>query len=744
MRRRSLSIFLIILLLMISLPQTAFSAVVLKTGSRGSEVVEMQQRLINLGYLNGKADGIFGPATEQAVRSFQSAHNLVVDGKAGPQTLNALYSSDAKPAGQSASTGGGSSGAPDNGSPNPATGTVPIQRVLRRGARGEDVAALQSRLNELKYNAGTADGIFGSLTENAVRNFQRDRGLAVDGIAGSQTINALFAGVSVPPANDPGIQNPPSTGGGSSNPITSTLRRGSKGSQVTALQNKLNALGYNCGPADGIFGQATYNAVVNFQKTNNLTADGIVGPATAAKLFSVESGSGSSPVQPPQAPDPAPVIPITNDLKGKIVIIDPGHGGKDPGACHGGLYEKDLTLDMGLKLRSMLERAGATVYMTRSDDRYVSLFYRSAFANKLVLDMEIEETNNKIAEAANSLSSNKAALSRLSIDKANLAAYLVALSQLTDVEYLQNNTSVQLALTNMSSLIQQIIDANEQETNEAMQKLAFIEERINNQNNQSVQMADRIAKAEEFRNGLGQQWKERIHLGTQPFNEAALAELDSIIDSVEEALLEVDEQGQILEQEIDILNSQISRDNSYLGELHRLLNGFRPYFNDPSLNSRTAIYNVVKNGAMNIASDDLQKVMDITREKYSDNIVFVSIHLNATNAPETSASGIYLFYRNNRPNNNYNADYYTNYNASARMKFATKLLQEANKTTNFSKKKTTLNIDDFSVLRENNVVSALVEVGFMNNSNDLALVAQPTFRENVAYGLFKGIMEYFK
>ena len=72
-------------------------------------------------------------------------------------------------------------------------------------------------------------------------------------------------------------------------PITQTLRQGSRGSQVKILQERLNSLGYNAGKADGIFGSKTRSAVMAFQKANKLTVDGIVGPATIAKLYPPKS-----------------------------------------------------------------------------------------------------------------------------------------------------------------------------------------------------------------------------------------------------------------------------------------------------------------------------------------------------------------------------------------------------------------------------------------------------------------------
>src|SRR5690606_17297969 len=116
------------------------------------------------------------------------------------------------------------------------------------------VVALQKRLNELGYNCGKADGIFGANTESAVKKFQKAKGLSVDGIVGQKTIAALNNKNQT--SNDKGTSPKPSTppkpkpSTDSKTPITSTLKRGSRGCQVVALQKRLNELGYNCGKAD--------------------------------------------------------------------------------------------------------------------------------------------------------------------------------------------------------------------------------------------------------------------------------------------------------------------------------------------------------------------------------------------------------------------------------------------------------------------------------------------------------------
>ena len=178
-------------------------------------------------------------------------------------------------------------------------------RTLRLGSRGADVATVQARLNKLGYNAGAADGIFGRRTYNAVVAFQRANGLSVDGIVGKNTRAKLFSAKTTPSRGGSSSSGSKNTGTSTAS-ITSTLRRGSRGSQVTTLQKRLNTLGYNAGTAEGIFGGRTYNAVVAFQRANGLSVDGIVGRNTVAKLFSNIAPKPDPKPTPAPKPQPSP------------------------------------------------------------------------------------------------------------------------------------------------------------------------------------------------------------------------------------------------------------------------------------------------------------------------------------------------------------------------------------------------------------------------------------------------------
>ena len=146
---------------------------VLVRGDRGSAVTRLQSRLAALGYYSGSLDGIYGSATQSAVRRFQSRNGIYATGEADVNTQTVLFGS----------------GAIANNSSGSSIGYV----YLHYGSKGAAVTRLQQALKgEGYYRTGYVDGIYGDLTYAAVKEFQRDHGLAVDGIAGRKTQNALY------------------------------------------------------------------------------------------------------------------------------------------------------------------------------------------------------------------------------------------------------------------------------------------------------------------------------------------------------------------------------------------------------------------------------------------------------------------------------------------------------------------------------------------------------------------------
>jgi peptidoglycan hydrolase-like protein with peptidoglycan-binding domain len=138
--------------------------------------------------------------------------------------------------------------------------------TLERGSKGDAVTALQEALIELDFKPGDVDGVFGVLTESAVKSFQVWAMVAADGIVGPRTWEKL---------DDADKSDP-------------TLKEGSKGVAVRGLQRRLTEAGYAV-DIDGKFGPATEAAVKAYQEANGLDADGIVGPLTWNKLRGVEA-----------------------------------------------------------------------------------------------------------------------------------------------------------------------------------------------------------------------------------------------------------------------------------------------------------------------------------------------------------------------------------------------------------------------------------------------------------------------
>lgn len=182
--RRIICVLTAVILLVCCASATALSASTLRNGSRGEKVKELQQALIGLGYLQGKADGIFGNQTEKAVRAFQKAKKLTVDGLAGTKTLNLLLSSSSSAGSSSAS----STASGTNTSGNLFGGNYATIRLKDEGNR---VKILQQALIRLNYLSGKADGKFGTKTLDAVALFQKENGLSVDGLAGKKTLKAI-------------------------------------------------------------------------------------------------------------------------------------------------------------------------------------------------------------------------------------------------------------------------------------------------------------------------------------------------------------------------------------------------------------------------------------------------------------------------------------------------------------------------------------------------------------------------
>ena len=157
-----------------ALPTSTPTPCILQKNSIGIEVKQLQQRLKDLGYYSGDVDGQYGTGTQTAVTAFQAQHGLKSDGVAGEQTLAILYSESAQ-----------------TFVPTPTPSATPA--MLSSGSSGDEVKALQSRLQQLGFYSGVLDGDYGKGTRAAVKLFQAQHGLDDDGIAGQKTLEMLYS-----------------------------------------------------------------------------------------------------------------------------------------------------------------------------------------------------------------------------------------------------------------------------------------------------------------------------------------------------------------------------------------------------------------------------------------------------------------------------------------------------------------------------------------------------------------------
>ena len=276
---RMLLFILALVTVLVLTPEAKAEAASMKQGSRGAEVKQLQQNLIGLGYLEGAADGQYGAKTREAVKDFQAEFGLTADGTAGEATQTAVYNAvvrlqvELKNAGYAPGAADGHfggntkralqkfqarNGLKETGAANKATwAALDAQSDGLRGGTavraGSQMKQMQQALIGLGYLEGTADGINGPKTKEAVRAYQRAYGLAADGTAGADTMTSLK-------------------------------------NSVTALQSDLARRGFYSGKVDSSFGKGTQAAVKAYQKRVKLDQTGVAGPATMKKIYGYSLG----------------------------------------------------------------------------------------------------------------------------------------------------------------------------------------------------------------------------------------------------------------------------------------------------------------------------------------------------------------------------------------------------------------------------------------------------------------------
>ncbi|MDQ0228962.1 peptidoglycan-binding protein [Metabacillus malikii] len=237
-------------------PTPAPKVTILKYGSKGTAVIDLQNKLRTTGIYKGKSHGTFDTATRNAVIAFQKKYKLKADGIAGTATISKL-SAVTKPKVQ--------------------TSTVKKYPTLKIGSKGSAVVDMQNKLKTVGIYKGKSHGTYDTATKNAVIAFQKKYKLKADGIANPTMLSKL----------DTTVKSTPKKAVTVVKKTYPTLRVGSKGTAVTDLQNKLRKSGQYKGKSHGRYDNATKNAVIAFQKKYKLKSDGIAGPATHSKINAI-------------------------------------------------------------------------------------------------------------------------------------------------------------------------------------------------------------------------------------------------------------------------------------------------------------------------------------------------------------------------------------------------------------------------------------------------------------------------
>ncbi|MCU0526688.1 MAG: peptidoglycan-binding protein [Elainella sp. Prado103] len=280
----------------------------LQADDRGESVAALQQRLADLGYYNGSVTGYFDGETQAAVTQFQQSNGLAADGIVGTATTDALYQGGTP---QTARTGWNRDAYPNSDDAYPNSD--------RDGLSSDtSIVNLQQQLTQLGYYNGDASGVFDETTRSAVMAFQRDRGLAVDGIVGQQTESALYQTGTQPNAAIPATTTEDGVYSPNPTPNDGFLQFGDVGTDVTQLQTQLQALGYYNGAISGSFEDQTQAALIAFQQAHGLSADGVAGPQVNSTLSSIATSLGA-----PATPQAATTSTVTTSTAITPTAITP-------------------------------------------------------------------------------------------------------------------------------------------------------------------------------------------------------------------------------------------------------------------------------------------------------------------------------------------------------------------------------------------------------------------------------------
>jgi N-acetylmuramoyl-L-alanine amidase len=226
-----------------------------------------------------------------------------------------------------------------------------VTPAIRLGDTGPVVAEIRDRLVRLDLLPAAPDtdrDRFDDAVDQAVRAFQQERGITVDGAVGGQTFRRLEEarwrlGDRV---------------------LTYTPGHLTGGDDIRELQTRLTRMGFDCGRCDGIFGPLTDHALRDFQRNVGVDPDGTCGPSTFKALDRLVRTVGNG-TQAATLREQLSLDQLRSGVADKVVVLDPGHGGDDPGGAGYGLVEATVADDVGARVEGRLAALGTQVLMTR-------------------------------------------------------------------------------------------------------------------------------------------------------------------------------------------------------------------------------------------------------------------------------------------------------------------------------------------------------------------------------------------
>ena len=255
----------------------------------------------------------------------------------------------------------------------------------RLGDTGPAVAEIRAKLHQLGLLDNPGSDVFDDDVHRAVLLFQQERGLSADGVVGATTYRVLDE----------------ARWRLGDRLLSYVVANPQAGDDVLSLQRRLSELGFEVGRVDGVFGPRTGEALREFQRNVGLPADGTCGPGTfkaLARLAPIVTGGRPDSLRAREA-----LRQAGTRLSGKIVVVDPGHGGPDRGHIGHGLEEATIVEDLAARVEGRLGATGVQAYLTRGVvlSEELEEYTRAHFANEananLVISLHVDAHPNPAA-----------------------------------------------------------------------------------------------------------------------------------------------------------------------------------------------------------------------------------------------------------------------------------------------------------------------------------------------------------